>query len=97
MLLLLLIFVVAVIVLAAAAAAIVRAQRRARITELQERYGLTDDEIERFQDELPDVAQGIASSLPPGSRSRKEIAEMAEESALRGVLLKRVPRPPDED
>jgi Flp pilus assembly protein TadB len=89
---------VALIVLAAAVALVafvalvVRAQARARRQEVQERWGLTDDEMERFVAELPEVLEGIEAALPPGTHSKREIADMAEQSTLRGVLLKRVPR-----
>ena len=64
---------------------------------LQERWGLTDDELARYVRELPEVLHGIKTALPPGTHSRRQIAELAEQSTLRGVLLKRVPRPEPDD
>jgi Flp pilus assembly protein TadB len=91
-----LIFAAVLLVLVASAVALIRAQRRARSLQIQDRWGLTDDELARFERELPEVAEGISAALPPGTHSRRQIAELAEQSTLRGVLLKRVPRDDDD-
>ena len=75
----------------AAALAAARMRHRTRRAALQERWGLTDDELELYEAELGEVAAGLEQTLPRGTHSRSDIAALAEEATLKAVLLKRVP------
>ena len=85
-------FAVVMIVIVVVALAAALAMRRVAETDVQDAWGLTDDEAARYLRDLPRVERDIRERLPRGEFSRKQIREMAEQTTLKGVLLKRIPK-----
>lgn len=80
--------VVAAVAIVAAVASIPLVRGRMELGRLRDRYELSDEEVEAYVREFPEICHAVESSLG-GETSSREVKRIAHESAISAILRQR--------